>query len=298
MKVLLTGGAGQLGKSIIASKPEGLKIHIPNKTELNLISKDSCFEAIEKFKPDWIINCAAYTNVDKAESEEDLAFKVNALAPKYFAEAIKINGGNLLHISTDYVFDGEKGTAYKPNEKKSPISIYGYTKAKGEDFLTELLSDSCKGNIIRTSWLMSPYGNNFALKIIEKIKKFKELKIISDQIGSPTTTSILAKSCWQTISLKSQGVELPFIMHCTNKGTASWYELAVYIEEIGRELKLFDNRVNIIPIKSEEYPTAAKRPFYSVLDSSESLQRLSVKPIVWRSAIFELLNEFRNKSFS
>tara|TARA_S200000501_G_scaffold267959_1_gene251679 strand:- start:1775 stop:2212 length:438 start_codon:yes stop_codon:yes gene_type:complete len=145
---------------------------------------------------------------------------------------------------------------------------------------------------------MSPYGNNFALKIIEKIKKSKELRIISDQIGSPTTTSILANSCWQTILLKSQGIEVPFIMHCTNSGAASWYDLVVAIEEIGRKLNLFDNRVNILPIKSEEYPTLAKRPSYSVLDSYDSLKRLLIKPINWRSAIFELLNEFRNKSFS
>ena len=298
MKVLLTGGSGQLGKSIFASKPIDIEIIAPNKNELNLLSKDSCFKVIEKFKPDWIINCAAYTNVDRAESEKDLAFKINALAPKYFAEAININGGNLLQISSDYVFDGEKGIPYKPNAQKCPLSVYGYTKAKGEDFLTELLSDSYKGNIIRTSWLMSPYGNNFALKIIEKIKKFKDLKIISDQIGSPTTTSILANSCWQTILLKSQGIDIPFILHCTNSGTASWYDLAVSIEEIGRKLNLFDNQINILPIKSEEYPTSAKRPSYSVLDSSDSLKRLDIKPINWRNAILNLLDEFSNKSFS
>ena len=297
MKVLLTGGSGQLGKSIIASKPQGIQIIIPSKKELNLTSKDSCFEAIKKFKPNWIINCAAYTNVERAESEEDLAYKVNALAPKYFAEAIKINGGNLLQISTDYVFDGIKGTPYKPTENKCPINVYGYTKAKGEDFLTELLSDSFKGHIIRTSWLMSPYTNNFALKIIDKIKKNKELKIISDQIGSPTITSILANSCWQTILLKSQGTKIPFIMHCTNSGTASWYDLAVSIEEIGRKFDLFNNRVNILPIKSEEFPTVAKRPSYSVLDSCDSLKRLLIKPKNWKRAIFELLNEFKNKSF-
>ena len=297
MKVLLTGGSGQLGKSILKTKPEKIKIFVPNKIELNLTSKDSIFEAILKYKPDWIINCAAYTNVDKAESEKDIAFKINALAPKYFAEALNIYGGNLLQISTDYVFDGRKGRPYKPNEQKCPISVYGFTKAKGEDFLTEVLLDSNKGNIIRTSWLMSPYGNNFALKIIEKIKEMKELKIISDQIGSPTTTSILANSCWQTILLKSQGLEIPFIMHCTNKGMASWYEIAVSIEEIGRKLHLFDERVNILPIKSEEYPCAARRPYYSVLDSYDSLNRLLVKPIHWKIAIFRLLNELRNKSF-
>ena len=129
MKVLLTGASGQLGKSIFASKPSEMEIIRPNKLELNLLSKDSCFKAILKHKPDWVINCAAFTNVDKAESEKDLAFKINSLAPKYFAEAIKKSDSNFLQISTDYVFDGKKGRPYKPFENKSPINAYGYTKS-------------------------------------------------------------------------------------------------------------------------------------------------------------------------
>ncbi len=291
MRVLLTGGSGQLGKSILDLKPKEIEIFKPNKLELNLFSEDSCYEAIFKYKPDWIINCAAYTNVDKAEQEKDVAYKINSLAPKYFANAIKEYSGNFLQISTDYVFDGLKGSPYKPNDLKSPINFYGYTKAKGEDFITELLSDSKKVNIIRTSWLMSPYGKNFALTILKKLNEQKELKIISDQVGSPTTTYILAKACWQTIVLKSKGYEIPEIMHCTNSGVASWYNIASALEEIARELNLIKNQVNILPIKSEEYPTLAKRPFYSVLDYSYSLQRLSIKPIKWRNAILNLLNE-------
>ena len=295
MRVLLTGGSGQLGKTIFDLKPKEIEILKPNKIDLNLFSKDSCFKAILKYKPDWIINCAAYTNVDKAEHEKELAFQINSLAPKYFASAIKEYSGNFLHISTDYVFDGLKGSPYKPNDLKSPINEYGYTKAKGEDFITELLSDSNKVNIIRTSWLLSPYGKNFALTIIKKLSEFKELKIISDQIGSPTTTSILAKACWQTIILKSQGCEIPKIIHCTNSGVGSWYDIASSLEEIGIKLNLIQNQVDILPIKSEEYPTSAKRPFYSVLDCSDSLKRLSIQPINWRSAIFKLLKQIKDQ---
>ena len=298
MKVLLTGASGQLGKSIFASKPSEMEIIRPNKLELNLLSKDSCFKAILKHKPDWVINCAAFTNVDKAESEKDLAFKINSLAPKYFAEAIKKSDSNFLQISTDYVFDGKKGRPYKPFENKSPINAYGYTKSKGEDFVKDLLFDSNKGNIIRTSWLMSPYGNNFALKILKKMNQSKELKIISDQIGSPTTTDILANACWQTIILKSKGFKIPSIMHCTNSGEASWHDIAVLIEEIGRNLNLVERQVNILPINSEEYPTAAKRPSYSVLDSSDSLASLLLKPINWRNAVSKLLDEFKNKKLT
>ena len=295
MRVLLTGGSGQLGKTIFDLKPKEIEILKPNKIDLNLFSKDSCFKAILKYKPDWIINCAAYTNVDKAEHEKELAFQINSLAPKYFASAIKEYSGNFLHISTDYIFDGLKGSPYNPNDPKSPINVYGYSKAKGEDFITELLSDSNKVNIIRTSWLMSPYGKNFALTIIKKLNEYKELKIISDQVGSPTTTNILAKACWQTIILKSQGIDIPQIMHCTNSGVASWYDIASSLEEIGRELNLIKRKVNILPIKSEEYPTLAKRPYYSVLDCSDSFKRLSIKPINWRSAISKLMKQLQNE---
>ena len=291
MKILLTGYSGQLGKSIIASKPEGINIICKSRSELELLSRDSCFEVVKETKPDWIINCAAYTNVDKAEKDKDLAFNLNSLTPKYLSEAIRNFGGDILHISTDYVFNGKNNTPYLPTDEKSPISTYGYTKSKGEDFLLKILADSKKGHIIRTSWLMSIYGNNFASKILKIMKKNDEVKIIFDQLGSPTTASSLAKACWETIKFKSENKNIPHIMHFTNSGVASWYDLTISIAEIGSELNLIKKEIKILPILSEEYHTDARRPKYSVLNSFETYQKLSLKPIYWKNAIKDLFIE-------
>ena len=298
MNILLTGFSGQLGKSIISSKPKDIKIICKDKLELDLLSRESCLKVIKDIRPDWIINCAAYTNVDRAEEEKELAYKVNSLAPKFLSEAIKNYGGDLLHISTDYVFDGKKNTPYNPNENKSPICSYGYTKAKGEDFICDTLSGLDKGNIIRTSWLMSSCGNNFALKIIQKLKSNEKLNIIYDQLGSPTTASTLAYGCWKTIILKNKGVKLPSIMHFTNSGVASWYDIAISIDEIGREFKLLKETNSIIPIETKEYQSAATRPKYSVLNSFESFDKLSIKPIYWREALKKVLFELKNSTIN
>ncbi len=293
MKILLTGVTGQLGKEIIKNKPEGVKIISKDRLELDLLSKKSCIDAINNIKPDWIINCAAYTNVDKAEDEKDLAYRINSLAPNFFSEGIMKYGGDLLHVSTDYVFNGRKGSPYYPTDKKSPINNYGYTKSKGEDFILDKLSNLNKGHIIRTSWLMSPYGNNFALKILNLLRSKNELKVISDQIGSPTTANSLAKVCWKSIKLKSKGIKIPHIMHYSDSGVASWYDIAISLEEISREINLLNNETRILPIPSTSYPSKVKRPAYSVLDSFETLDKLSLEPIYWRKSIFNLLKNFK-----
>ncbi len=291
MKILLTGASGQLGKEILNTKPFDCEIIIKNRSELDLSSQKSCLENIQNNKPNWIINCAAYTNVEKAEDEKELAYKINSLAPKYFSEIIKDYGGDLLHISSDYVFDGKKGSPYLPNDKKAPLGIYGSTKSIGEDFIIENLSDINKGHIIRTSWLLSPYGNNFALKILKKLDHENQLKIIYDQIGSPTSACTLAKVCWQTIILKSKGINIPKIMHYSDAGIASWYDIAITIEEIGRELGLIKKEVKIIPILSSSYPSKVKRPKYSVLNTKETIDKLFIDSIPWRKSLKDLLNK-------
>ena len=294
MKILLTGATGQLGREILKTKPKGVEIIIKKKIELNLLSKKSCIENVKRYKPDWIINCAAYTNVDKAEVQKELAFNINSLTPKYFSEAIKDYGGNLLHVSTDYVFNGNKKTPYLPSDKKSPINNYGYTKAKGEDFILENLSNLNKGHIIRTSWLMSEYRNNFALKILKKLSQNKDLRVINDQIGCPTTAFTLAKACWKAVNLKSEKIKIPQILHYCNSGIASWYDVAVSILEIGKEQKLLKKQIKIIPTSSKSYPLQAQRPHYSVLDTSDTLDKLSLEPIYWKESISDLLNQLKN----
>ena len=223
-----------------------------------------------------------------------MAFNINSLTPKYFSEAIKDYGGNLLHVSTDYVFNGNKKTPYLPSDKKSPINNYGYTKAKGEDFILENLSNLNKGHIIRTSWLMSEYRDNFALKILKKLSQNKDLRVINDQIGCPTTAFTLAKACWRAVNLKSEKIKIPQILHYCNSGIASWYDVAVSILEISKEQKLLKKQIKIIPTSSKSYPLQALRPHYSVLDTSDTLDKLCLEPIYWKESISDLLNQLKN----
>ena len=163
MKVVLTGSNGQLGKTISLLKPKNIELICLNRSNLNLRNKDSCFEMVSNLKPDWLINSAAYTSVDLAEENIQSAFDINFEAPKQFAKAIKKFGGNFLQISTDFVFDGNSSKPYKPSSKRNPINIYGKSKASAEKVIEEILGNSSQSIIIRTSWLMSPFNNNFAL---------------------------------------------------------------------------------------------------------------------------------------
>lgn len=293
MKVLITGVSGQLGKELIESKPKDVEIIAKSRSLLDLVSKESCLQAVIEHRPDWVINSAAYTNVEKAEEEKELAYAVNSLAPKYFSEALNEYGGNLLQISTDYVFDGKKGQPYLPTDEKNPLSVYGFTKAKGEDYALQILNKHKKVNIIRTSWLISPYGNNFAIKVIKAILKKKELRIIYDQIGSPTSTKLLANACWKTIALKRLKNSIPEIMHVCNSGIASWYDIAFSIADIGSKMKLFDDKYSIHPILSSDYKSKANRPTYSVLDSIKTFKKLSLQQIHWRNSLELILDELK-----
>ena len=291
MKILLTGSNGQLGKALIEKKPEDMNLVLSNRDSFDLTSKSQLESFIKECKPDLILNAAAYTAVDKAESEKDLAFNVNALAPKYLAEISMEFGIKLLHISTDFVFDGSQNFPYKTNQKRSPISVYGYTKSCGEEFIENIMKDSNDGFIVRTSWLMGPVGKNFARTILKLVSERDQINIVSDQIGCPTTTLSLSTYCWEVINIINKGKILPKILHYTNSGIASWYDIAVAIKEIGLELGLFKNGAEILPIKAIDYPTPAIRPVYSVLDCSSSLEFSDFSTRShWRTALKEVLS--------
>ena len=199
MKVLLTGSTGQLGNSIIDTKSENIDLITTNREQLDLSNPEYCEEFILSEKPDWVINCAAFTAVDLAEKDFNLAKKINSFAPQAFANAINKINGNLLQISTDFVFKGDKCTPYSEKDLCSPINVYGKSKLEGET-----LSLKYAGNIVlRTSWLFSSYGDNFLIKILNLHKNLSKdskcLNVVYDQIGSPTTTGTLAKAIWDTI---------------------------------------------------------------------------------------------------
>lgn len=297
MKILLIGSNGQLGREIIKSSPRNINLITPSRLQFDLAETKECYEYILNLSPDWIINSGAFTNVEKAEKEQELAYKINALGPEMLAKALSISGGKLLHISTDYVFNGEQNYPYKTDQTVSPINNYGFSKAKGEEYIKKYLPDNNQLNILRTSWLVSPYGNNFALKIMQLLNDRDEIKVICDQISSPTTTLSLADAVWKIIhrnkeySIKNKF--FPQIYHFANDGVASWYDFAVEIREIGLKTGLITRESKIKPIKSNEYPSKTLRPKYSVLDTHNTKKIIGLENSHWRN---ELLKCFNNTS--
>jgi len=284
MKVLITGSKGQLGRSLIKTKPEYISVIPTIKNNLNLLKKESIYKYIEHENPDWIINCAAYTNVDKAEEEKKLAYEINANGPKEISRVLKNIGGNLLQISTDFVFDGKNNQPYKTLDIKNPINYYGYSKSIGEDNVLDILQDSNQAIVIRTSWLMGPEGNNFASKMINLHLNKNEINIVSDQIGSPTSSVNLARACWQTIresEMSNLNKKNNPILHWTNNGIASWYDVAFAVGDICKRIGILNKTAVINPIKSIDYPTNAQRPNFSVLDTYSTKLNLKISPNHW-----------------
>ena len=297
MKILLTGSTGQLGKALIASAPKfinAIPVHLIKSTRstLNLANSDECFAAVNYYRPDWIVNTGAFTSVEEAETNPGLAFSINAEAPKSFAKALHKFGGQLLHLSTDFVFDGLERSPYSPLHKRNPLNNYGISKALGEQAIEELLFPTKQATILRTSWLMGPVGNNFLLTILRLHKERNEISVISDQIGCPTSTVTLAKVCWKFIELyQGKIIQSLNYLHWSDLGIASWYEVAIKIGEFAYELDLISQMANVIPIMSSEYPSKVNRPKYSVLNSDETVEKLSISNTHWNITIKNILKD-------
>ena len=299
MKILLTGGSGQLGKSIIKLKPLNIDLITPDRSKLDLSKTESCIKFVKKEKPDWIINCGAFTNVDKAESEKDNVFLINYEAPKNFSKVLSDYGGKLLHISSDYVFDGCKNKPYLTNDKVNPQNVYGYSKALAEQSIKEILTEKNSYSILRTSWVVSPIGNNFLLTMIKLMKRNNDIRVVNDQLGSMTSTLNLAKSCWLLISANEKytlkDLEFPPIQHWCDEGIISWYQLAIEIRRITKEKNFIKNPAKIKPISSNDYKFIANRPKYSVLNCTETEKLLKIKRIYWKTSLFSILNTIFSK---
>ena len=289
IKVLLTGSKGQLGFSIKKLKPKGINLLSLDKNQFDLSKINNIKKNLEDIKPDFIINCGAYTNVDMAEDEKENVININANSVKEISLYLKKHGGNLIQISTDYVFDGSSPKAYKVNDKVCPLNQYGISKVKSEKFIQEILGDTNQGTIIRTSYLMGTIGNNFLLTMIKLHQTKKELNVVSDQISCPTSTRTLAEACWKAVKLK---LEKNFykdnfmpILHWCDNGIASWYDVAIAIGEISSKNGLINSPAFINPIKSENYPSKAKRPSFSLLDCTSSRDFLDLKGEYWRKSL-------------
>jgi len=259
MSWLITGASGQLGKSLIEHLEERGAFYTGlTKGDLD-ISSPVTKEKIINLNPSVIVNCAAYTLVDQAESERALAAKVNVSGAKHVALAAKELGVPLIHISTDYVFSGQRNTPWKTTDKTEPVSQYGRTKLEGEKCIQDIYPEHSL--ILRTAWLYGPFGKNFAKTILKKALSTKdELRVVDDQIGQPTSTLDLARQTYEAVT---NGVPAG-VYHATNSGEATWYEFAQEILSLSGE-----PTSRIRPIQSSEYQTPAKRPSYSVLDHAE-----------------------------
>lgn len=290
-KVLLTGSQGQLGHELLASCPEGVELIVTSRANLDLSDAESCKSAVLQYRPDWVLNAGAYTAVDRAESEPELAYAVNADAPRAFAEALRETGGKLLQLSTDFVFSGKQSYPYTPTQIAEPISMYGSSKAAGEAAVVSILLPE-QYSILRTSWVYGPVGKNFCLTMLRlhesRAANREELAVVADQIGSPTSTHGLAKACWAAIQSQISG-----ILHWSDAGAASWYDFAEAIGEIGVATGLLNKAAMVQPISTEDYPTPASRPSYSLLNCYSSCKLLGLRQKHWRTALEEVMRRIQ-----
>jgi len=284
MKVLLLGSNGQLGWELQRTCPDKILLTTCDYPKVNFCSSSSIKQCIISSKPDCIINAAAYTEVDKAEKEKDLAYIINHDAVFEIAELCKKSNILLIHISTDFIFNGQNFKPYMPDDTPDPKSVYGQSKLEGEEAVLKILGN--KALIIRTAWLYSSHGNNFVTTMLKLMKEKQSLNIIDEQIGTPTWAHGLALAIW--ISLRNN---ITGTFHWTDAGVASWYDFAVAIQEIGLELKLLDKQIPISPIPCAQYPTPAKRPAFSVLDKRSIWQGLKMTPVHWRAQLKTMLTE-------
>ncbi len=299
MKILITGSKGQLGRALIKFKPSNAEIYPMDRKNFDMTDIPSCIKVIKSINPEWIINCGAFTNVELAESNKETTMQVNFKAPISFAKEIKKMGGKFLQISTDYVFDGQKEikTPYSTYEKRSPLGVYGLSKAKAEEEMEEIFQDSYQGIILRTSWLIGPEGRNFLIRVLNLLLKKKEIKVVNDQIGSPTSTFSLAKVCWKIIYLKKNKIifnqNKNRILHWQDNGETNWYEIALTIRNLAIDFGLLRESTKIIPINTSQYPSLVRRPSYSVLDCKLTKSLLDYQGQYWEITLKEVLEKIQ-----
>lgn len=289
MKVLITGSAGQLGWELQRSAPLGYQLTAVDADSLDITDKAAVEAFVSELKPNVIINAAAYTAVDKAESEVELAYAVNQYGVEYLARAAEDNGSRLIQISTDFVFDGDHSTPYAPTDSLNPLSVYGASKLAGE---RAALKHCTNAVILRTAWVYSSHGNNFVKTMLRLMDERESLSIVADQIGSPTWAGNLAKVIWQLC----QHPDVVGLYHYTDAGVASWYDFAAVIQEEAVDKGLLTKMISLEPISSSAYPTPAKRPSYSVLDKSGLLSVIGFPAIHWQKALREMLIDLSNSA--
>lgn len=288
MKILITGSYGQLGSELreIGMQLPNFHFLFTDVDTLDITNEIEVESYFNKNQPDFVINCAAYTAVDKAETEQEIAEKVNALAPEILGKFSKKIGAKQIHISTDYVFSGDANRPYSEEDTVNPQGVYGETKLQGE---LNCRTENPDSIVIRTSWLYSEFGNNFVKTMLRLGNERKELNVVFDQVGTPTYAADLAQAVLLIIQKTEKGTAtfVPGIYHYSNEGVASWYDFATAIFEI-ENIQCIVN-----PVLSEQFPTPAKRPHFSVLNKSKIRDTFGVEIPFWRNSLKVCLGKIK-----
>ncbi|MDB5480545.1 MAG: rmlD [Caulobacteraceae bacterium] len=281
MKALVTGAGGQLATELMAAPPDGWAVEAISELELDIRDFDAVRAAVKRSSPDLILNAAAYTAVDRAEAEPEIAWAVNRDGAEHLARAAVEVGARFAHVSTDFVFDGHASRAYRPDDAPAPLGVYGASKRDGE---IAVQAAAPKSLILRTAWVYSPHGGNFLKTMLRLMAERGEVRVVADQIGTPTSATTLAETLWGLCLAGAEGIH-----HHTDAGVASWYDFAQAIGEDAHAAGLLKGEPRVLPIRTEDYPTPARRPAFSVLDNTSTWTLLGRPSPHWRSALRTVL---------
>ena len=292
MKMLITGASGQLGREIIdVTQSKGCRVQAPPEDDLDITDIDKIDHMIARHRPDLVINTAAYTQVDKAETEEALAFEVNKTGCTNLARMCAEHKIPLVHISTDYVFDGEKGSPYLETDPIAPLGVYGRSKAEGESEIRSILKQHI---ILRTSWLYGIYGNNFVKTMLNLATSKKVVQVVADQFGSPTNAADLARAILTVARHLKKSPDAHWgTYHYCGLGVITWYAFAEKIMELTREIG-GNPTASVEPVTTAEYPTPTKRPAYSALDCDRIYRQFNISPEPWQKSLETTIRRLLN----
>lgn len=283
MKILITGCNGQVGHCLVTQLEGKAEVLAVDKEQLDITDQAAVFSVVSEFVPDYIINAAAHTAVDKAEEEVDLSFAINRDGPMYLAEAAKSCGAVMLHISTDYVFDGTGEVPYQESDAVGPQGVYGQSKLAGEQAVAKACAEHL---ILRTAWVFGEHGNNFVKTMLRLGQDRDALSIVGDQIGGPTNAGDIASALITMIDyIEKEGAPQWGVYHFSGMPYASWYEFAVQIFAAAKNKSVLAETPNLTSIPTSAYPTPAKRPANSRLDCEKIDQQFGIKPSDWQASL-------------
>jgi dTDP-4-dehydrorhamnose reductase len=283
---LVLGGGGQVGRAVAQSVPERHQVIVKTRADLDIADELAVDRVVADAGADWIVNAAAYTAVDLAEDQPPLATAVNDTAVGMLARAAARVGARLLHLSTDFVFDGAAHRAYLPSDATGPLGVYGASKLAGE---LQVLQAGGDGIVLRTAWVYAAAGKNFVLTMLRLMREREQVKVVGDQIGTPTWAGGLAIAIWDLMDAQAPAG----VYHWTDLGVASWYDFAVAIQDDALDRGLLGRAATIVPITTAEYPTRARRPAFSVLETSATRALIATPAKHWRHNLRIMLDELR-----